>query len=885
MRDEPSRNVDPGEVAPGSSPTSAPAAIVGAEAGAYHHLPSRLTSFVGRERELAELERLSGMCRLLTLTGPGGCGKTRLALKLADRLAPTYPDGVHVVSLAPIADPGLVTSAVADVLGVHEAIGEPLSKTLARVVGERRMLLVLDNFEHLVPAAPVIADLLSACPHLLTIVTSRELLRLQGEQVFPVPPLTLPDRPGLPSSGADVVSIVSESEAGRLFVDRARSAQPDFRLDPSTALAVREICVRLDGLPLALELAAASVRLLSPQAMVGRLARRLPHFPDGARDLPARQRTLRGAITWSYDLLEEHERVMFRRLAIFVGGCTLEAAEAVGGADDGAGRDHLGVITSLLDKSLLRRQDGPDGEPRFAMLETIREYGLEQLQVAGEDISVRRRHLGWLAEFAERCQTGVWGPEGRLWLDRLAAELDNFRAALAWSVIDADRVSARAGLRTAGALHMLWFHREYLSEGLHWLERTLAADQEQSDDGHHGDDVPLPAFRTGALGADPRVSALNSSTIVLGALWRPEQAGACAEEAVALARVVQDRIGEANALLGLAHDLPTSESRRAIALLEQSVSIARSQGDAATAWRSLRNLGWVLTRSGDYERARLVLEESLAVARASGGLIIGVSWSLRDLGELALHQGDLDRASQLMEESLGLAAQMRSTQSRFAARMILGRIALARGDARGAAEYFIESLPLTYHAGRWLGFARCLEGLATAVATEASGVSAASALGVVQLLGAATVLREEMGRPAERIEQSFVERTVAALKASLGEDAFLRGWAEGRALTSDQAYTLAFETASLAAADAPSVDTPGRLRDAQVAGLSPREQEVAVLVAEGLSNPQIAQRLGLSDRTIDAHLRNIMGKLDVTSRAQVAAWSVRHGPTAPTPDG
>jgi len=854
-------------------------ASIRAEAKARHNLTSRLTSFVGREHELAELERLSKMCRLLTLTGPGGCGKTRLAVELASCLAPAYPGGVYVVSLAPLADPSLIVSAVAATVGARESADEPLSETLARVVGERRMLLVLDNFEHLVLAAPVIADLLSACPHLLTIVTSRELLRLQGEQVFLVPPLTLPDRTGLPSNGADIVSIVSESEAGRLFVDRARSAQPDFRLDPSTALAVREICVRLDGLPLALELAAASVRLLSPQAMVGRLARRLPLFTDGARDLPARQRTLRGAITWSYDLLEEHERVMFRRLAIFVGGCTLEAAEAAGGADDGAGRDHLGVITSLLDKSLLRRQDGPDGEPRFAMLETIREYGLEQLQVAGEDISVRRRHLGWFAKFAERCQTGVLGPEGPLWLDRLAAELDNFRAALAWSVIDADRVSARAGLRTAGALHQLWLYRAYLSEGQHWLERTLAADQEQGDDGRDDDDVPLPAIRTGALGADPRVIALNALSILLGTLSRQEQCSIRSEEALALARVVQDRIGEVHALIGLANYLPTSESGRSIALLEQSVSIARSQGETVAAWRSLRNLGYMLARSGDDERARLVLEESLAIARATGGFVWGVAQSVRDLGTLALNQGNLDRASQLLEESLGLVAQMRSTQGRHSVLMTLGTIALARGDAHGAAEYLIESLTLAYHDGQRLGFARCLEGLATAVATEASGASAASALGVVHLLGAATALREEMGRPAVRIEQSFVERTVAALKASLGEDAFLRGWAEGRAMTLAQAYTLAIETAPVPAADARKADAADREAGRGASCLTHREREIAVLVAHGLTNRQMAKELVLSERTVDSHIRNIMSKLEVGSRAQIAAWAVEHGLT------
>ncbi|MDP8921986.1 MAG: helix-turn-helix domain-containing protein, partial [Chloroflexota bacterium] len=517
----------------------------GLASAARMNMPTPLASFVGRERELADLVLLIETCRLLTLTGPGGCGKTRLAQAFAPRVSSKFPDGVYFVSLAPLADPSLVASTVAEALGIPETPDRPVTESLRHGIGERRILLMLDNFEHLLAAGPWLVDLLAACAHLAALVTSREVLRLRGEQVYPVPSLSLPDPEALSPGDAGLASSLSETEAVRLFVDRARSARPDFRLDAGNAAAVAEVCLRLDGLPLALELAAAHVRHLAPQAMRRRLESRLRLLTGGARDLPARQRTLRDTIAWSYDLLDDAERRLFRRLSVFVGEWSLEAAEVVCEASGDLGLDVLDGVVSLADKSLLRHGATRDAEPRFAMLETIREYGLEQLGAAGEEAGIRRRHLAWYADLAERGQTGMHGPDGADWTRRLAAEVDNFRAALAWSLADADPSSAHVGLRMAGALFQYWLFRDHVVEGRRWLESTLAADHARAADGTTP--TPLPAPRVGAFGAHPRVVALGELSVLTTYMGDMEQSSRLAEEALSLARRVQDRLGEAHA--------------------------------------------------------------------------------------------------------------------------------------------------------------------------------------------------------------------------------------------------------------------------------------------------------------------------------------------------
>ncbi|HZO31814.1 MAG TPA: tetratricopeptide repeat protein, partial [Chloroflexota bacterium] len=646
-----------------------------AEAGARHNLPSRLTSFVGRERELAELERLVGTCRLLTLTGPGGCGKTRLALELATRLSPTYPDGVFVASLAPLAAPELVLSTIADTIGAREVAAEPRFDTITRHIGERNIILLLDNFEHLLPASPLIADLLAACPHLTVIVTSRELLRLQAEQVIPVPSLTLPDLAGSPPPDPDVVSIVSQSEAGRLFLERARNVQPGFQLDRTTAEAVAEICTRLDGLPLAIELAAARVRLLAPRAMVERMEHPLPLLTGGARDLPARQQTLRDTIAWSHDLLDETDRVTFRRLAVFVGGWTLEAAEAVCGADDVV-TDPLETVASLVDKSLVRQTDGVNGEPRFTMLETIREFALERLAESGEEADLRRRHAEHFQRFAEEAWPHLQRDETAAWLDRLEAEYDNLRAALTWSTEAEghDEVFARL----AGDLWGFWRLRGYWSDARRWLDRALGR-------------TAAPPIRFKILTGAGILAHLQNDLSRSEAMW---------SEAVALTRAHHDQTNLCLSLgwLGyVASELGNHE--RALTLCRESLDLARQLGEPNLLSHAHMNLGHAARNRGDDDEAVASWEACIRIDRAAGLARHRVPNCLQLLAIVATRRAEFDRATDLCREALDLFRQRGDPFGILSCFRRLGRIAQLKGDPAGVAALALEGLPITRQLG------------------------------------------------------------------------------------------------------------------------------------------------------------------------------------------
>jgi non-specific serine/threonine protein kinase len=771
-----------------------------------------LTPLVGREREVAAVSSMLHRedVRLLVLTGPGGVGKTRLAIQAAASVSDAFPDGVVFVPLAPIRAAEFVLVTVAAEFGLRDTGDQSLRERLIAFLRAKRLLLVLDNFEQVLPAASDVAALLAACPGLSALVTSRAVLRVSGEHDVRVPPLALPD-PSQDPSVADVGKV----EAIRLFVNRATAARDDFTLTEANAADIVAICRRVDGLPLALELAAARIAHLPPAALGARLDRQLALLAGGPRDQPVRLQNMRDAIAWSFDLLSPQEQVLFQRLAVFMGGSTLEAAQAIGAAE-GFGHadrriDVLEGLAPLVDASLLRQDEGLEGEPRYRMLETIREFGQERLEASGEIEAVRHAHARHFLAFAEMADDGLLhaSPAHETWRDRLSAERDNLRAALGWLV---DQGEAERSQRLAGALGHFWFMVSDFREGSDWLERALELPQPTA-----------PASRALAL------------------RW-------------------------AGVLTLYRLDVP-----RATTHLDESLAVFRSLGDRYGVAQALVGVGLVAMHQGDYERAVALHEEALELVRPLGDALPRPAFlatvCFHNLGAAAYGHGDHERAAAYFEEALARVRDLGHSSLALVALAGLGNVTRDQGDDVRAADLYREGLERSWARGNKRIIAYTLAGLGSIAGTYGQTEQAA------RLFGAAEALHEVIGVPLLPPFQVSHERAVATVRAALPEAAFTDAWEAGRALPLKEAVAEARGVADLAHAPAavPAAAT------GMPHGLTRREREVLGLLAEGRSDKEIGDALGISARTVGAHVTHLLTKLGVETRTAAATYAVRHG--------
>jgi predicted ATPase/DNA-binding CsgD family transcriptional regulator len=806
------------DVPPATSYGAAGAKVMMAEHST--NLPERRSALIGRERDVAAVRDLvlGSEGRLVTLTGAGGAGKTSLALEVARDSAPAaeFADGAWLVELAPLADPQLVPQAVATALGVQTGASHSPEQALVAWLRARQLLLLLDNCEHLVDACARLAEALTTrCPTLRILATSRESLRVVGEAVWPVPPLAVPEA-GRARSPLELVA----SPAVRLFLERAHAVRPDFALTPQGGESVAEVCRRLDGLPLAIELAAAQVRVLTPEQIVQRLGDSFRLLIGGARTAPGRQQTLEATLDWSHALLSPAEQALFRRLAVFAGGFDLQAAEAVGAADKIESQDILMLLTRLVDKSLVQVDKRELAERRYRLLEPLRYYAEQRLETSSEAETVHRSHAIFFLALAESAEPQLHGTDQNTWFDRLGRDFDNLRAALRWAV---EAQEADTALRLVGALREFLWVRSHISEGRGWTERALA----------------LATPPSAADGDRVRAKALITAGQL--PLFQGDYRLACTrfEESVGLYRAAADDCGLALSLTFLGYALIAIDPAQARERLEESLALwrTRCQDNPRGLTSTLIALGELLRSESAYEQAAELYNEALSVLTVMGNRYVKVT-PLQNLGHLALRLGDTSRAAALIAESLILAREQGSNHV----------VAIGIG------------------------------GLAAVAAVARQPERAA------RLFGAAEVLRDEIGyllEPADRTDQDWA---LSLARAQTSEATFAAVWAEGRAMPRDEAiaYALAEKpdvrqraTARPAAGARPS-DT-GVAHRSPGWSLTSRERDVAALLARGLTNRQIAHELVITEGTAENYVQRVLGKLGFNNRAQVAAWAVEQG--------
>ncbi len=732
--------------------------------GPTHNLPIQLSSFIGREREIAEVKRLLSESRLVTLTGAGGCGKTRLAIQVASDVIDSFEDGVWWVELAALADETLVPQAVAQTLGVREVPIQALSETLANHLHAKQLLLVIDNWEHLITACAQLTEhLLRACPNLKILAASREPLAIGGETVYLVSTLSLPD----PNESSPTQLL--QSEAVRLFVERARAVKPGFVLTKQNARAVASICQRLDGIPLAIELAAARVKLLTVEHIAARLDDRFNLLTTGSRTALPRHQTLRATIDWSYDLLPEEARLLFHRLSVFVGGFTLNAAEQICSDEPPSQRAVLDLLARLVDRSLVMVDQQYDDE-RYRMLETIRQYARDKLLESGESERMQDRHLDFFLQLAEAAAPQLEGADQILWLNRLERDHDNFRAALGWAleseIGEAGAARAESGVRLAGALWWFWFWHSHLSEGRKWLRQAIARSQEAS-----------PAARANVLCAAGHLALAQSDHA---------QARAPLDQSLNLYREQDNRPGVANALLFLGWlEVDIGSPSHAARLWEECLNLSRQFGNKWDVAKALQMLGQHEYFFGDSSRAASLFEEGLVLFRELGNQW-GMGIQLKYLSHTATSQGSFEKAKVLANESRAVFRQVGDKRQVALALYAMAIATHGQGDTRGARDMLAQALPVLYETQDTYHVACCLQALGGIACAEGQYERAASVLAAAEALSQTIGIRM-------LIQPPDLERQLATTRARLDEATFAKAWTEGRALTLEQAIEYALE--------------------------------------------------------------------------------------------